>query len=547
MPQEIRVLKPFVNVLLLFKTVPVVFLMLVFLSSPGIVSSQQNSFKSFISIKNFGATGNDKTIDTKAINAAIEAASQAGGGTVYFPAGTYLSYSIHLKSNISLYLDQGCIIQAAELKDGGKYDDPEPGAGNNYQDFGHSHWHNSLIWGENLENISILGPGTIYGKGLSRGFYSEEHWEKIGVDPGVLMKEGIANKAIALKLCKNVILKDFTVLYGGHFGILATGVDNLTIDNLRMDTNRDGMDIDCCYNVRISNCSINSPNDDAICLKSSYALGFAKSTQNVTITNCHVSGFDLGTLHNGTYQRKQWSQVPDQEGPTGRIKFGTESNGGFKNITISNCVFEYCRGLALETVDGALLEDVTISNITMRDITNSPLFLRLGARMRGPAGIPIGRLRRVMISNIIAYNADAHFASIIAGLPGNNVEDVQLNNIRIYYRQIDSPLSKIQLDVPEHEKTYPEPQKMGVMPAYGFFIRHAKNIALNNVEVSYLGKETRPAFVIEDVKSVELRNVKAQPVISASLFVLKNLEHLDIKDSRGVEDKRTSKVVEEKL
>ena len=122
--------------------------------------------------------------------------------------------------------------------------------------------------------------------------------------------------------------------------------------------------------------------------------------------------------------------MPDQEGPTGRIKFGTESNGGFKGITISNCVFEYCRGLALETVDGGLLEDVTITNIVMRDVTNSPFFLRLGARMRGPQGVPVGELRRVMISDVIAYNADSHFSTIISGIPNNDIEDLQLNNIQ---------------------------------------------------------------------------------------------------------------------
>jgi polygalacturonase len=501
-------------------------------------SSQNN----WLSVKAFGAAGNGKSVDTKAINDAINAAALSGGGTVYFPAGTYLSYSVHLKSNIALFLDQGCTLLAADSSAGGRYDDPEPGADNKFQDFGHSHWHNSLIWGENLENISILGTGLIYGKGLSRGFHANEGWEKLGVNAGNYLKEGMANKAIALKLCRNVTLKDFSILNGGHFGILATGVDNLTIDNLKMDTNRDGMDIDCCQNVRISNCTVNAPYDDAICLKSSYALNSARATQNVTITNCQVSGYDLGTLYNGTYQRKQWIQVPDQEGPTGRIKFGTESNGGFKNITISNCVFEYCRGLALETVDGALLEDVTITNITMRDLTNSPIFLRLGARMRAPAGTPVGELRRVMISNIIAYNADAHFASIIAGLPGNDIEDVQLNNIRIYYRQIDSPLTKIQTIVPEHEKTYPEPQKMGVMPSYGFFIRHAKNIAMNNVEVSYMGKETRPGFVIEDVKGMELRNVKSQPVPGSSLFVLKNVAAILLKDCRGINDRAVAKV-----
>ena len=166
--------------------------------------------------------------------------------------------------------------------------------------------------------------------------------------------------------------------------------------------------------------------------------------------------------------------------------------------------------------------------------------------MRGHQGTPVGELRRVMINNVIAYNADAQFASIIAGLQGNEVEDVQLNNIRIYYRQIDSPLSKIQTIVPEHEKTYPEPQKMGVMPSYGFFIRHAKNIAMNNVEVSYMAKETRPPFVIDDVKGIELRNVKAQPVKGVSLFVLSNVENIEIKDSRGVEYKKISNVREQK-
>ncbi|WP_207495876.1 rhamnogalacturonidase [Aridibaculum aurantiacum] len=521
--------KPFIQVVLL--------LLAVF--SLSTLSAQQQS--SFQNIRSYGAVGDGKTLDTKAINDAIEAAVKAGGGTVFFPAGKYLSYSIRLKSNISLYLDQGSTIIAADSSDGGRYDAPDPGPGNKYQDYGHSHWHNSLIWGENLENVSILGPGTIWGKGLSRGFYRNEGWEKIGVNAGVFMWEGGANKAIALKLCRNVIMKDFTILNGGHFGILATGVDNLTIDNLKMDTNRDGIDIDCCQNVRVSNCTINSPYDDAICLKSSFALGYARPTQNVTITNCQVSGYDLGTLHNGTYQRKQFNQVPDQEGPTGRIKFGTESNGGFKNITISNCVFDYCRGLALETVDGGLLEDVTITNITMRDIVNSPFFLRLGGRMRGPKGVAIGKLRRVMISNVVVHNADSHFSTLISGLPNNEIEDVKFNNIRIYYRPIDSPAHTIQTTVPEYERSYPEPQKFGVLPAYGFFIRHVKNIELNNVEISFLGKETRAAFIMDDVNGASLFNVKAQKAGNAPLFNLKNVQQLQLDKVKGIPNRIITK------
>lgn len=511
------------------------------------VVQAQSTATPYFDIRSYGATGDGKTVNTKAINDAIDAALQAGGGTVFFPAGTYLSYSIHLKSNICLYLDQGCILMAADSTSGGQYDSPEPATNDQYQDYGHSHFHNSFIWGEHLQNVSILGPGIIYGKGLSRSFLAGEGWEQKGINPGIYLKEGIANKAIALKLCRNVILKDFTILYGGHFGILATGVDNLTIDNIKMDTNRDGMDIDGCQQVRIANCSVNSPYDDAICLKSSYALGYTRATQNVTITNCQVSGYDLGTLYNGTYQRKEANQVPDQEGPCGRIKFGTESSGGFKNITISNCVFEYCRGLALETVDGALLEDVTITNITMRDVTNSPLFLRLGARMRAPEGTPIGALRRVIISNIIAYNADAHFASIISGLPNHDIEGVQLNNIRIDYRPIDSPATAIQKVVPEYEKAYPEPHKFGVLPAYGFFIRHVKDIVLNNIEINYLGKETRPAFVMNDVKEADVFHVKARKVPDAPTFVLQHVAEVAIDGNGTIKNQKIDKATQLKL
>ncbi len=181
--------------------------------------------------------------------------------------------------------------------DPGGYDAAEPqGAWEPYQDYGHNHWHNSLIWGENLHDISILGPGLIWGKGLSRGH--DENGTAGHTKPGV------GNKAIALKNCRNVILRDFSILQGGWFGILATGVDNLTIDNLKIDTNRDGMDVDCCKNVRISNCTVNSPWDDGICPKSSFALGYARATENVTITNCFVTGdYQLGSVLDGTWKR----------------------------------------------------------------------------------------------------------------------------------------------------------------------------------------------------------------------------------------------------
>jgi polygalacturonase len=512
-------------------------------------------------VTSFGAKGDGKTLDTRAINLAISTAASKGGGTVFFPAGAYLSVSIHLKSNIAIYLDQGATIVAAETSKDVTYDPPEPNPWDAYQDFGHSHWHNSLIWGENLENISILGPGMIWGKGLVRsgsqsrtkeqndalekGRASEPQRPFGYPNPRDAVETGWGNKSISLKLCRNVLIRDISILHGGHFAILATGVDNLTIDNVKIDTNRDGIDIDACRNVRISNCSVNSPFDDGICPKSSFALGYARATENVTITNCQVSGYDEGTFLNGTYKREY--NKYSHNSPTGRIKFGTESNGGFKNITISNCVFDYSRGFALESVDGGLLEDVTITNITMRDITNPPFFLRLGNRARGPKETTtVGRLRRVLISNVVVYNADAKYASIISGIPGQPIEDIRLSNIRIYYKG-GGTKEQAALDPPEKEKDYPEPVMFGEMPAYGFFIRHVDGIRMDNVEVSYLTGDARPAFVLNDVKGADFFRLRARLAPDVPTFVLRNVENFSVQQSADLPDKKLDRVKEGKF
>src|ERR1041385_2624708 len=503
-------------------------------------------------VKTFGAKGDGKALDTAAINKTIDAAAAAGAGTVYFPAGNYLSVSIHLKSNIALYLDQGATIVAANTSKEAQYDPPEPSQWEAYQDFGHTHWHNSLIWGENLTNVSILGPGMIWGMGLVRtGNQSRTQQQNDALNanranepkspfgypnPRDAVEPGWGNKSIALKNCRNVNIRDITILHGGHFAILATGVDNLTIDNLKIDTNRDGIDVDACKNVRISNCTVNSPFDDGICPKSSFALGYARATENVTITNCQVSGYDEGTLLDGTYKR-DFRNANGTFTPTGRIKFGTESNGGFKNITISNCVFDYCRGLALESVDGALLEDVTIDNITMRDVANCPIFLRLGSRMRGPAGPAVGQLRRVIISNVVVYNAEPKYASLISGIPGHDIEDVTLNNIRIYYKG-GGTKEQAALNPPEKENDYPEPTMYGEIPAYGFFIRHVRGLELNGVSVAYLKDDARAPFIISDAKSIEFRNLKAAHTTGVPSFILNDVSDFSIRDSYPLEDLR---------
>ena len=459
----------------------------------------------FFNVKDFGAKADGKTIDSPAINSAIDAAVKAGGGTIILPAGTYASYSIRLKSNICLQLEAGATLLAAFPENGTGYDAAEPNAYNKYQDFGHSHWQNSLIWGENLENVTICGQGLIDGAGLTRG---------------ESRLSGVGNKAISLKLCRNVILRDVKMQHCGHFALLATGVDNLTIDNLLIDTNRDGLDIDCCRNVRISNCTVNSPWDDAIVLKASYGLGFFRDTENVTITNCFVSGYDRGSVMNGTYLTDE-PQAPDQGYVTGRIKCGTESSGGFKNIAITNCIFEHCRGLALETVDGGVLEDIVISNITMRDIVNSPIFLRLGARMRSPENTAIGQMRRISIDNVNVYNADSRYGCLISGLPGHAIEDVKLSNIRIIYKG-GGTAEQAQLTPPESEKLYPEPWMFGIIPSSAFYIRHAKNIEISDVDISFMRADFRPSIQLDDVKGSIFNHVRINQPNAPKTFVVIN-------------------------
>ena len=545
-------------------------------------------------VRAHGATGDGKTLDSPAINRAIEAASAAGGGTVRFPAGTYLSFSVRLKSNITLHLDAGATLLAAtpstEL---GGYDSPEPnewGDKLQYQDFGHSHWHNSLVWGENLENISITGPGRIDGtKGLVRnaGFGGGGRGGRGGGGPNGTIAPGsvatpapatppapgspapvVGNKAIALKNCRNVTLRDFSILLGGHFALLATGVDQLTLDNVKVDTNRDGFDLDACRHVRISNCIVNAPQDDAIVLKASYALGEARSCEDITITNCSVTGFDAGSFLDGTYRRTM-ERAPDRDGPTGRIKFGTESNGGFKNITISNCTFERSRGLALETVDGGVIEDIAITNITMRDIVNAPIFLRIGNRARGPEGTPVGAIRRVLISHVTVSNADARYPSLIAGLPGHPIEDISLSDIRITHRggltldQVAQQPAELvntfflrgpgltgprdAFAPPEQEKGYPEPSMFGLLPAHGLYVRHAKNLTVRDFTVTFAAADTRPAVVLDDVAGASFDRVKISRAPAAPSFVLRHVSDFTTRLTPGLPDTHRATAEQESL
>jgi polygalacturonase len=301
------------------------------------------------------------------------------------------------------------------------------------------------------------------------------------------------------------------------------------------------MDIDCCRNVRVSNCTVNSPWDDAICPKSSFALGYARVTENVTVSNCYVTGgYQLGTLLDGTFKRLG----PEFKQPIGRIKCGTESNGGFRNITISNCVFESCRGFALETVDGAVCEDITFTGITMRDIRNSPLFLRLGTRMRGPQDIPVGSLKRVLISNVVSSGALPELCSIVSGIPGHRIEDIKISDV--YLHQLGGGTTAMsELNPLEKESEYPEPSMFGGLPATGFFLRHVKNIEMSNVEIAIEHPDARPAFWLRDVEGADFFRVKTPR--GSRAFAMRDVHEFRVFGSRNIKDTAVEQVANQVL
>ncbi|TSD67350.1 glycoside hydrolase family 28 protein [Inquilinus sp. KBS0705] len=476
----------------------------------------------FYNVMAYGAKGNGKQLDNKAIDRAINAAARAGGGTVYLPAGTYLSGSIHLKSNINLFIDAGATILGAapELK---AYDEAEAFPDTAYQDGGHTYFHNSLIWGEHLTNVSITGRGKIDGGGLT----SKDHENKGDPTGGSI---GTGDKAIAIKLSSNILIRDVTIFHGGHFAILLTGCNMVTLDNLTIDTNRDGIDIDCCTNTLVSNCRVNSPNDDAICPKSSYALNRPMTTENLVISNCQVSGFKEGSLLDGTMvpQKAGWSN--------GRIKFGTESNGGFRNCVVANCTFRSCNGLALEEVDGGIMDNIIVSNITMMDIAHYPIYVTLGKRNRGPRATTImGVVKNIFISNIMVTGADSLSGIQITGAPGYPVKNVKLQNISVQYKGGGTKAQGLK-PFPELERGYPEPFLLGMNPAYGLFIRHAENVELDHVSFTTLKPDERPAIIATDVNGLDLDHFKVPVIKGNTLTVFDKVTNLNIQNSPSLQN-----------
>ena len=441
-----------------------------------------------VNVRDYGASGDGHTLDTGAIHRAIEDCSRRGGGTVRFPAGTYLTGSLHLKSHVALQIEKGAVILGAP-NDINAYDPAEPNPWGQYQDFGHSHFHDALMWGEHLEDVTISGSGTIDGGGITRS----------DPDPGG------GDKAIALKLCKDITIRELTIKQGGHFAVLANGCTDMSLLNLTIRTPRDGIDLMGCSNVLIDSCDIRAiryedgkmaGGDDAIGIKSDYALGRKVNSEHIIVKNCFLSS-GCNTL-----------------------QFGSETVGDFRDIHFSNCVIDHAdkAGIGITSNDGAIIEDVSYTDIRMTKTAN-PIFILVTGRGRAPNHPPAGVIRNVTFRNITAedcygYIKDRKFTSTISGLPGHPIEHIVFNNVKITYKG-GGTRDEADIQVP-----YPEeysPRHLGVRPASGFYIRHARDIQFHNVAVGFEQEDLRPPLVLKDVRGITLEQFTAQGAPGDSL------------------------------
>lgn len=442
----------------------------------------------FLNVKDYGAKGDGITIDTKSLQAAIEECSLKGG-TVYFPPGKYLAGTLILKSNVDIYLANGAIILGSpNIKD---YKDIEI----EFKSYNNIFLRHSLLFAQKAENISIRGEGIIDGQG---GYFEVN--TKIKPDR-------YKNRPFIIRFveCKNVRIENITMMNSAMWMQHYLACEDLIIHGIKVinhaNQNNDMIDIDGCKNVVISDC-IGDSDDDGITLKSTSN----RITENVVISNCVVSSH------------------------CNAIKLGTESSGGFRNITISNIVVKPSKdttpifgyrygisGITLTIVDGGILDGVSVSNLVIEG-TQVPIFLRLGNRARKyyeeQPKPPVGIFRDVRICNVIAREVQSPIGCSFTGIPNHYLQNIYLENISIEFPggiRNDS-INKI---IPELEDHYPESTMWGILPSYGFFIRHVKNISLNNIEMKLKNFDARPAIVCDDVKQISLLNLRTDSIHNA--------------------------------
>lgn len=441
----------------------------------------------------FGALGNGITLDTQAIQTAIDECHKAGGGKVCLSNGCFLSGTLYMKDNVELHIETGAkLLGSRHAKDYESIPSSENSITAQSYNSG-----KALIYGENLTDIAITGNGIIDGNG-----------DKL------ILEQKTRAHLLHFKSCNYVKVKDITLRNGSWWiqkyhlcnHVLINGVTVYSKENQNMnrpryaDTpgrNTDGCNIVDSKNVQISDCNIFS-GDDGIVFKS---FSQTESCNNITVNNCIISTNASG------------------------IKIGTETAGAFHDILINNCIVYDTRlgGIELMAVDGAKVERVTVSNISMNNVQGAAIFIRLANRARkydNQTDAPLGLLKNILISNVTGTSIGRYGCSL-TGIPQAQLENIALDNINLtftggsgplYFEGYpDKPVKELTINnVPEQEKEYPRCDIFGKLPAYGFYIRHAKNIKLKDVRLAFEKEEKRPAIIADDVTLITVRDLQAQ-------------------------------------
>jgi polygalacturonase len=439
----------------------------------------------------FGIKSNGTTLNTTSIQKAIDYINVNGGGRLVFYVGRYLTGTIHLKSNVTIRLEEGAILVGSV----------------NPFDYEHiSNW-SALIFAHDQKNIGITGKGVIDGQGFTVANNLVDLIHKgVVKDPLKYDRpwEGIRPQNIYFKGCRNIKIQGITLKDPASWNQQYDQCKNLVIEGITVDSksywNNDGVDIVDCDSVIVADSYFDAA-DDGICLKS--------HSPDFICQNVYIHNNKIRTSANG-------------------IKFGTASLGGFRNIKIiQNLVFDtYRSAITFAAVDGGIVENIVVDSLRSIN-TGNVIFLRIGERVAGKKG----KMDNVSISNVYAevpstkpdagYNYEGPVEdmprnispSSIVGLPDAIIENVTLKNIEIHYPGGGNPsFARVSLNelekVPEMKASYPEFSMFKELPAWGFYIRHAKGIIFENVKLVCAGKDYRSAIVLDDVKGAKLNEVK---------------------------------------
>ncbi len=419
-------------------------------------------------VKTFGAKGDGVTLDTRSIQQAIDKADQNKGGIIIIPSGIYMIGTLILKDNIDLHLEPGAtLLGSPNYK---HYTAVNQKFESRTKELYAKYF---MIFAERARNISITGSGTIYGNGL-------KHFQET-------RPQNLRPYMIRLVDCDNVIIRDVHLLESANWTLHILGCRDVNINGVEIITtgegNRDGLDIDACQRVTVSNSRF-STTDDAIVMKATTDI----LCQDITITNCIL--------------RTQASA----------IKTGTESNGGFKNITVSNCVIRDIpvhAGIELMTVDGGMMQNILLENITMENVA-TPFFIRLGIRARpyktGQYVNKIDDVRDICLNNISVINAK--LPSSIIGLHSKKISNITITNFTVRYAETQESIAYN--EVPFEEFEYPAAMMFSKLPAYGLYCRSVEGLHLQNVNMYSGENEKRPAITCDRVNNVELFSVKTE-------------------------------------